>query len=67
MALGSLQLFHSARLESLTQALAARLAAPLADPFAAELVVVPSADMERYLKRELARTLGATGAGDGIV
>jgi exodeoxyribonuclease V gamma subunit len=30
-------------------------------------VVVPSGDMARYLKRELARTLGATNGSNGIV
>jgi exodeoxyribonuclease V gamma subunit len=54
-------------LEPLVAKLGEALASPLADPLAAELVVVPSADMKTYLKRELARVLGATGGDDGIV
>ena len=46
MSSGSLRLFHSARLEPLVAKLGEALASPLADPFAAELVVVPSADMK---------------------
>ena len=55
-----MHLFHSPHVEPLLEQLAQRLSSPLADPFAPELVVVPSGDMARYLKRELARTLGAT-------
>jgi exodeoxyribonuclease V gamma subunit len=62
-----LHLFHSPHAEPLLEQLAQRLASPLADPFAPELVVVPSGDMARYLKRELARTLGATNGPNGIV
>ena len=62
-----MQLFHSPQIEPLLQRLAHRLAKPLDDPFTPELVVVPSGDMARYLKQELARTLGAKGENDGIV
>lgn len=62
-----LRLVHSPSLEPLLVQLAQRIATPLADPFAPELVVVPSSDMARYLKRELARTLGASNGNDGIV
>ena len=62
-----MQLFHSPQIEPLLQRLAHRLASPLDDPFTPELVVVPSGDMARYLKQELARTLGAKGENDGIV
>lgn len=62
-----LHLFHSPHAEPLLEQLAQRLTSPLADPFAPELVVVPSGDMARYLKRELARTLGATNGSNGIV
>jgi exodeoxyribonuclease V gamma subunit len=62
-----MQLFHSAQIEPLLQHLAQRLSTPLDDPFTPELVVVPSGDMARYLKRELARTLGAKNGNDGIV
>ena len=62
-----MELFHSPHLEPLLQNLSKRLSSPLSDPFAPELVVVPSGDMARYLKRELARTLGAHNGNDGIV
>jgi exodeoxyribonuclease V gamma subunit len=62
-----LRLVHSPSLEPLLEQLAQRLSTPLVDPFAPELVVVPSSDMARYLKRELARTLGASKGNDGIV
>ena len=62
-----LNLFHSSHIEPLLAQLEQRLSSPLADPFAPELVVVPSGDMARYLKRELARTLGARNGNDGIV
>jgi exodeoxyribonuclease V gamma subunit len=62
-----MQLFHSPHIEPLLQRLAQRLEIPLSDPFSPELVVVPSGDMARYLKRELARTLGAHNGNDGIV
>ena len=62
-----MQLFHSPQIEPLLQRLAQRLTTPLDDPFTPELVVVPSNDMARFLKRELARTLGAKDGNDGIV
>lgn len=62
-----MQLFHSPHIEPLLQHLARRLEIPLSDPFSPELVVVPSGDMARYLKRELARTLGVHNGNDGIV
>ena len=62
-----MHLFHSPHIEPLLEQLAQRLSSPLDDPFAPELVVVPSSDMARYLKRELARTLGATNGNNGIV
>ena len=62
-----MQLFHSPQVEPLLVHLAERLETPLDDPFAAEIVVVPSGDMARFLKRELARSLGARNGNDGIV
>ncbi len=50
----------------LADALAGRLATPLADPLQAEEVVVHSRGMERWLSQHLSRGLGATGAGDGV-
>jgi len=63
----SLKIFHSAALTPLLDQLGKDLSTPLADPFTPELVVVPNSDMARYLKRELSRTLGASGFDDGIV
>jgi len=57
-------------LEPLADALAELLAAPhpAADPFDAELVLVPSAGVRAWLGARLAERLGATGRGhDGIV
>jgi exodeoxyribonuclease V gamma subunit len=62
-----MQLFHSPQVEPLLVHLAKRLEAPLDDPFATEIMVVPSGDMARYLKRELSRSLGARKGNDGIV
>ena len=63
---GGLHLFHSPHVEPLLEHLAQRLSSPLVDPFAPELIVVPSGDMARHMKRELARTLGATNGNNGI-
>ena len=63
----SLKIFRSTALTPLLSQLGKNLSTPLADPFAPELVVVPNSDMARYLKRELSRTLGASGFDDGIV
>lgn len=63
----SLKIFHSTALTMLLDQLGKDLSTPLADPFTPELVVVPNSDMARYLKRELSRTLGASGFDDGIV
>ena len=62
-----MRLFHSPQVEPLLVHLAERLETPLDDPFAAEIVVVPSGDMARFLKRKLARSLGARNGNDGIV
>jgi len=67
MATKSLKIFHSTALTPLLDQLGKDISAPLADPFTPELVVVPNSDMARYLKRELSRTLGASGFDDGIV
>lgn len=47
--------------------MAQRLRTPLADPFAEEVIVVPSGDIAAYLKRELGRRLGEPGLTNGIV
>ena len=63
----SLRLFHSPSLKALLPVLANELNTPLHDPFTSEIVVVPTSDIARYLKRELARSLGSSGNDDGIV
>lgn len=54
--------------EDLADWLADWYAAPTGDPFARELVVVPTPGMERYLTRRLALRLGVSdpGAEDGV-
>ena len=56
-------------LEPLVDELGTALASPLADPFAAEVVVVPGDGLRRWLTARLATRLGATGgpAPDGVV
>jgi exodeoxyribonuclease V gamma subunit len=64
-----LQVHRSARAERLVGELADVLAAPAADadPFAAEVVSVPSRGIERWLAQELSLRLGASADGrDGI-
>ena len=57
-AVGALRLYRSNRVERLARALADELRQPLADPFAAETVVVHSAEMGRWLSLYLAHELG---------
>src|SRR5947209_15299238 len=62
-----LHLHRADRADRLADALAGLLAAPLPDPFAAELIAVPTRGMERWLSQRLAATLGASpGREDGI-
>jgi exodeoxyribonuclease V gamma subunit len=60
-----LHLTTSDDVHPLATALAEVLATPLADPMAPEWVAVPTEGMHRWLKLELARTLGAAGPGTG--
>ncbi|GAB3703843.1 exodeoxyribonuclease V subunit gamma [Mariniluteicoccus flavus] len=62
----SLQVHHAARADELAARLAAQLAAPLGDPFATEVVSVPSPGVERWLSQTLSHHLGATGGADGV-
>jgi exodeoxyribonuclease V gamma subunit len=63
-----LHVHRSNRVERLADALAEQLAtAPLSDPFAAEVVVVHSQGMERWLAQRLSQRLGApTGEVAGV-
>lgn len=67
MSTNSLKVFHGPALAPLLEQLGKDLSVPLGDPFTPEVIVVPNSDMARYLKRELSRTLGASGFDDGIV
>ena len=53
-------------LEQLLRQLAEILATPPDDPFTPDWVAVPSAGMNRWLRLELARRLGATTGTDGV-
>ncbi|WP_423464314.1 exodeoxyribonuclease V subunit gamma [Promicromonospora sp. MS192] len=60
-------LHRAPRTDLLVEALGDLLAAPLADPFATEVVVVPARGVERWLAQRLSHRLGAApGRGDGV-
>lgn len=63
----TLQIHRAARTDVLADRLGDLLAAPLADPFAEEVVVVPARGVERWLTQRLSHRLG-TGprGGDGV-
>ena len=58
--MAGLYLHRSNRLESLADALARILQQPLGNVFAADMVVVQSLGMRRWLSLELARRMGVT-------
>ena len=60
-------LHRSSRADGLVRALAASLSSPLADPFAPEVIAVPTRGVERWMSQQLSAVLGAgAGGGDGI-
>ena len=62
-----LHIHRAERADHLAGALAELLARPLGDPFALELVAVPTQGMERWLAQRLSGRLGAqAGHADGI-
>ena len=62
-----LHVHRAHRADRLVDALAALCAQPLADPFAAEVVAVPTRGMERWLTQRMSSVLGASrGRSDGI-
>jgi exodeoxyribonuclease V gamma subunit len=62
-----LHIHRAERADGLVDALRALLANPLPDPFAAEVVAVPTRGMERWLAQRMSDRLGATGGGgDGV-
>ena len=62
-----LHLHRADRADGLVEALSGLLARPPADPFAREVVAVPTRGMERWLTQRLSARLGASeGRGDGV-
>jgi exodeoxyribonuclease V gamma subunit len=62
-----LHVHRAERADGLVDALAALLAEPPGDPFAPELIAVPTRGMERWLTQRLSTGLGVTpGRADGI-
>ena len=63
----TLHLHRAERTDVLADGLAGLLAAPLPDPFAEEVVVVPAKGVERWLSQRLAHRLGTSpGSEDGL-
>jgi len=61
-----LYLHRAERADRLADVLAEILAAPLDDPFAAEVVSVPTRGIERWLVQRLSARLGAGESDDGV-
>ncbi len=62
-----LHIHRSERADALADALTEILLSPLADPFAAEIVSVPTRGMERWLTQRMSTRLGASaGRADGV-
>jgi exodeoxyribonuclease V gamma subunit len=62
-----LHVHRAERADALVGALRALFAEPLGDPFATEVVAVPTRGMERWLSQRLSTGLGASpGRGDGV-
>jgi len=62
-----LHIHRAERADALIEALGRLLAEPLADPFAPDVIAVPTRGMERWLTQRMSATLGATpGRADGI-
>lgn len=63
----ALHVHRAERSDRLVAALAAVLVDPLPDPFATEIVCVPTRGVERWLSQELSLRLGArSGQPDGV-
>ena len=61
-----LHVHRAERADRLVEALADVLADPPDDPFAPELVAVPTRGIERWLAQRLSHRLGVTGGDDGV-
>ncbi len=62
----ALHLHRAERTDLLADGLGALLSAPLPDPFAEELVIVPAKGVERWLSQRLSHILGRGAGQDGI-
>ena len=62
----SLHLHRAERADVLVDALGEVLAVPLADPFATEVVCVPTPGVERWIAQRLSHSLGAGTGDDGV-
>ena len=62
----ALHLHRADRTDLLADGLGDVLAAPPADPFAEDLVLVSARGMERWLSQRLSHVLGAGPGGDGV-
>jgi exodeoxyribonuclease V gamma subunit len=61
-----LHLHRADRADRLVEALADVLVAPVADPFAAEVVAVPTRGVERWVTQRLSTRLGVGAGADGV-
>src|SRR3954470_21865782 len=62
-----LHVHRATRSDALVDALRESLSTPLADPFAAEIVAVPSKGVERWIAQQLSLHLGSTSdRRDGV-
>ncbi len=62
-----LHVHRAERADGLVQALGGLLSRPLADPFAPEVIAVPTRGMERWLTQRMSGVLGVTpGRADGV-
>jgi exodeoxyribonuclease V gamma subunit len=62
-----LHIHRAERADGLAEALRSLLAVPVPDPFAPEVVAVPTRGMERWLAQRMSHRLGAgDGRGDGV-
>ena len=62
----ALHLHRAERTDLLADGLGRLLSAPLPDPFAEELIIVPAKGVERWLSQRLSHILGRGGGQDGV-